>query len=50
MNVVFLEWVGEVSWKMGGIVVKCKCMSGKIEGCMSKLWVMEESDDEEVVV
>lgn len=50
VNVVLLEWVSEVSWRMGGIVVKCKCMSGKIEGCMNKLCDMEESDDDEFLL
>lgn len=50
VNAALLEWAGEASWKMGGTAAKRKRMSGKIEGRMSKLRAMEESDDEGVVV
>lgn len=49
VNAAFLEWAGDASWKMGGTAAKRKRMSGKIEGRMSKLRAMEESDDDEAV-
>jgi hypothetical protein len=47
VNAAFLEWAGDASWKMGGTAAKRKRMSGKIEGRMSKLRAMDESDEDE---
>lgn len=47
VNAALLEWAGGANWKMGGTSAKRNRMSGKIEGRMTKLRAMEESEDEE---
>ena len=47
VNAALLEWAGDANWNRGGTSSTRKRMSGKVEGRMSKLRAMDESDDEE---
>lgn len=47
VNGILLEWAGDAPWRMGGLSHKRKRMQGKIEGRMSKLRAMEESEEED---